>query len=135
MPVLVDDLAEIVARSIDLPAAENRVFEVGGPESLSMNEIVRTMLDVLQVRRPLAHAPVFIPRLGAALLEALLPNPPLSPGAIDFVLSAGGDVDTTALRETFGTPLTPLREGLARYLRPRAGGGPAATSSPGKERS
>ena len=123
-PVFVDDLAAIVAQAIDLPTA-GRIFDVGGPRELSMNEILRTMLAVMRLRRPLLHAPPLFPRLAATVMQALLPNPPLTPGAIDFLLTAGGDVDTTALRAVFQIRLTPLREGLETYLAPgrRAAGG------------
>jgi NADH dehydrogenase len=117
-PAFIGDLAEVVAGAVYLPAAERREFEVGGPELLTMNQILRTMLDVMGLRRPLVHAPVVFPRLASAVMERVLPHPPLTPGAIDFVLSAGGDVDTTALRETFPIRFRPLREGLATYLAP-----------------
>src|SRR5690606_15379089 len=97
-----------------------QVLEIGGPAMLTMNQILRTMLEVMQLRRPLLHAPVVFPRLAAAAMEKVLPSPPLTPGAIDFVLPAGGDVDMTALLEILPAPRRPLREGLSTYLAPRS---------------
>jgi NADH dehydrogenase len=113
-------VADAVARSLDAPAALGRAFEIGGLQALSMNEILRTMLEVMGLRRPLLHAPAALARIAAAAMVAVLPDPPLTPGAIDFLLSAGGDVDPRPLRDTLGFQPTPLRDGLASYLAPAA---------------
>jgi hypothetical protein len=45
----------------------------------------------------------------------VLPSPPLSPDAIDFITGAA-TADNTLLNEVLHPRLTPLREGLATYL-------------------
>src|SRR5581483_4595813 len=62
-PVFVEDVARAVADSLETPAAANAVFEIGGPDVLSMDQVLRTMLAVMGKRRPLLHAPAFLPRL------------------------------------------------------------------------
>jgi uncharacterized protein YbjT (DUF2867 family) len=115
-PVFVDDVAKVVAQSLTLDAAANRVFEVGGPDVMTMNELLRTLMKVLGVNKPLLHAPAFLPKLAGALMSPL-PNPPISPDFVDF---ATGDAlaDIGPLTATFGIRLTPLAEGLATYLTP-----------------
>jgi hypothetical protein len=54
--------------------------------------------------------------IGPAAKQAALPDPPLTPGAIDFLLWAGGDVDARPPRDTLSYRPTPLREGLAGDL-------------------
>jgi NADH dehydrogenase len=112
-PVHVDDLAEAVASSINLPQAAGQTYDVGGPETLTMDEIIRTMLEVMGKRRPLLHSPVGLMKLATAPLT-LLPTPPLSPGAVEFVVMEE-PVDNGALLRDFGLRLTTLRKGLA-YL-------------------
>jgi NADH dehydrogenase len=112
-PVHVDDLAEAVAASINLPQAVGQTYDVGGPETLTMDEIIRTMLAVMGKRRPLLHSPIGLTKLATAPL-ALLPTPPLSPGAVEFVVMEEL-VDNGALLRDFDLRLTPLRKGLA-YL-------------------
>jgi uncharacterized protein YbjT (DUF2867 family) len=112
-PVHVDDLAALVAASVDLARAAGQTYELGGPQSLTMDEIIRTMLAAMGKRRPLLHQPAWLMKLVTAPLT-LLPTPPLSPSAVDFVLMEE-PVDNSAVLRDFGVRLRPLSEGL-RYL-------------------
>jgi len=115
-PLLVTDLAEVVAMSVDAPQTFQKTYDVGGPQALTMNEILQTMLQVMGKRRPLLHGPVVLVKAAAAVL-ALLPNPPLTPAAVDFILM-DEPVDIAPLLHDLPVRLTPLAEGLA-YLKPR----------------
>jgi uncharacterized protein YbjT (DUF2867 family) len=113
-PVFVGDLAEAVAASVDTPGAAGQVYELGGPQTLTMDEIIRTMLQAMGRRKPLVHHPAWFMKLVTAPM-LLLPVPPLSPSAVDFVLMEE-PVDNTAVSRDFGLTLTPLAKGLS-YLR------------------
>jgi uncharacterized protein YbjT (DUF2867 family) len=112
-PVLIDDVALAVARAVR-PDGPRGTFEIGGPEVLSMDEVLRTALDLMGKRRPLIHIPVWMPKLAGWFLQAL-PRPPLSPDTVDF-LTGDALADTEGLLEAFGLRLTPFREGLGTYL-------------------
>ncbi len=113
-PVFIDDLGWAVAEAGDNRAADNRVFEIGGPEVLTMKEIIRTGLEVLDRRRFLLPVPKVLMKTQSALLQ-FLPGPPLTPDAIDFI-TMDGLADSSELVETLGVRLRTLREGLATYL-------------------
>lgn len=115
-PMHVDDLGTAVALALKLPAAENQVIEVGGPQLLSFKQIVRIMLQVMGKRRLVLPTPTPLVKAGAALLYRL-PGRPLSPRAVDFV-NAEGAVDTRALHDLLGFHPRALAEGIA-YLAPR----------------
>jgi NADH dehydrogenase len=117
VPILVSDVGALVADALETPAAENVTFEVGGPETLTMDEIVRAALRASGRRRPILHAPAALMKLAMRPLK-LLPAPPMTPDAIDFVV-ASAPVDTDLLRQRLPRRLTPLAEGLATYLSPR----------------
>ena len=117
-PVFIDDLGGIVADALTTPAAVDRVFEVGGPETMTMNEVVRTALRVAGRRRPLLHAPASLLKLAAWPLK-FLPRPPLTPDAVDFV-NQPATVDTGPLLEALPRRLTTLEEGLRTYVGPTA---------------
>ena len=53
-------------------------------------------------------------KLLGSLLQ-LLPGPPLTPDAIDFIAHEAV-ADNSALERVFAPSLTPLREGLSTYL-------------------
>ncbi len=113
-PVFIDDLGWAVAEAVDNRAADNKVFEIGGPEVLTMQEIIRTALEILGRRRFLLPVPKALMKAQASLLR-FLPGPPLTPDAIDFI-TMDGLADSSELVETLGLRLTPLRDGLATYL-------------------
>ena len=115
-PLFIDDVARLAADSLTDPAAIGQVFEIGGPETLTMRDIIARALEVAGVRRPIIPAPAPLVRLGAAPLT-LLPTPPLTPDAVDFI-NQPATVDVAPLLARMPRRLTPLEEGLATYLAP-----------------
>ncbi len=120
-PVFVDDVARLAADSLRADAARDQVFEIGGPETLTMREIVRVALRESRVRRFLLPAPAIMLKLAAWPLQFLL-RPPLTPNAVDFV-NQPATVDTAPLLAAMPRRLTPLAEGLATYLGNASAGG------------
>jgi len=96
------------------PGGLSGTFEIGGPDVLSMNEVLRTMLAVRGARRPLVHVPRWMAKAGGAVAQ-LWPWPKLSPEAVEF-LTEDAVADTDALRSHFDLELTPLGAGLTTYL-------------------
>jgi NADH dehydrogenase len=116
-PVYVGDVGSLVADALVMPAADNATLEVGGPETLTMDEIIRVALRVLRRRRPILHAPIMLMKAATAPLT-LLPSPPMTPAAIDFIVQSA-PVDTGPLAVALPRSLTPLPDALATYLGPR----------------
>ncbi len=69
-PIWVEDVADCVIASLRQPEGHAR-YELAGPEQLSHNEIVRTVLRSLNRTRPLLHVPTAIVSRGLRLLEAV----------------------------------------------------------------
>lgn len=113
-PLFIDDVAEIVSRTLANPVAVNKIYEIGGPESLTMDEIVRKLLRALGKRRLILHSPVLLVKVAAWFLD-FLPRPPLNPQAVDFVMMEEL-VDNSALISDLGVSLTPMDAALVRYL-------------------
>lgn len=115
-PVASDDIALAASRIFATDDAWGRTIEIGGPDAMTMPEVVRTMLDVMGKKRLLLPMPTALMRLATAPLT-LLPKPPLTPGAVDFAVQ-DGLADLSELRSVLGIEPAPLREGLSRYLSP-----------------
>jgi uncharacterized protein YbjT (DUF2867 family) len=112
-PIWVEDVAEYYAQSVDLAAAANRTFEVGGPDAPTWNEFWDRLKRVLGVHRPSMHVPFSVLRVQAALTERL----PFAPVTRDqlTMLELGDNVVTSPdAVETFQFPLVPLDEQLRR---------------------
>lgn len=114
MPVWAGDVGAAVARAFEIPAAWGRVFEIGGPDVLTMREVVRTLVGALGLRRLLIPIPKVLAAIATAPL-VLLPSPPLTPRAVEFA-TADAIVDSSAVREVLGVHPLSLREGLARVF-------------------
>lgn len=115
-PVFVDDVAALVADAVRSDAARDQIFEIGGPETFTMREIVRVALRVAGLRRAILPGPAALLKLVAWPLQ-LLPAPPLTPDAVDFI-NQPAEVDTAPLLARMPLRLTPLADGLATYLTP-----------------
>lgn len=113
-PLFLRDLGRHVAAALTNEAARDGVFDIGGPATMTMDEVIRTALRVAGKRRFLLHQPAGLMKAVAGVAQHI-PGRPLTPGAVDFI-TMDGDVDTARLREVFELPLTPLAEGLATYL-------------------
>jgi uncharacterized protein YbjT (DUF2867 family) len=113
-PVFIDDVGRAVAESLDNPAAADQIFELGGPDAMSMTEVVRTALQVAGRKRLLLSSPKPVMKLVASVLQ-FAPGRPLTPDAVDFIT---GDAlgDPAAIQRTLGLRLTPLSEALTTYL-------------------
>jgi NADH dehydrogenase len=112
-PIWVEDVAEYYSRSVDLSAAANRTFEVGGPDAPTWNEFWDRLKRALGARRPSLHVPFGVMRVQATLLEKL-PGAPITRDQLKM-LELGDNIvtDPTAV-ETFQLPLVPLDEQLRR---------------------
>ena len=113
-PIHVEDVARQVVELVHRPEATAQVLESGG-ERKTMDEVIRAIQDVLGKRRPLVHHPVKLMKL-LVLPMKLLPNPMLSPGAVDFIAQEV-EIDPRPALEYFGLPFRRLAEGLKEYVR------------------
>ena len=113
-PVFVDDVARAVAEALLHPTADNQTFELGGPEVLTMSEIVRTALEVAGRRRLLVSAPKVVMKAAASLLQ-YMPGRPLTPDAVEFI-TMDAIADPTRAEHVLGIRMTPLRDGLRTYV-------------------
>jgi len=116
-PVFVEDVARAVADSLLGDAGENGVYEIGGPDVMSIDQVIRTVEEVMGKNKPLVHQPVALMKLlfsPKALVPAL--PIPLSPSGLEFS-TMDAVADNRALLAAFpGLHLTSLREGLQTYL-------------------
>jgi NADH dehydrogenase len=113
-PIFVEDVARAVAASIGNSAALGKVFEIGGPEVLSMKEVVSAALETAGRKRPILAAPAGLMKAVASVVQ-FAPGRPLTPDAVDFI-TADALGDPSEVRAVLGIEPTPLREALATYL-------------------
>lgn len=113
-PVSSDDIALTFRRVFERDEAWGETFEIGGPDVMTMQEVLETLLRVMGKRRLIVPIPEALAKLGTAPLK-LLPNPPMTPLGIEFAVQEGV-VDTTLLEKILDVHPVALEEGLRRYM-------------------
>ncbi|MGQ9920516.1 MAG: complex I NDUFA9 subunit family protein [Desulfobacca sp.] len=113
-PVPVWQVAQGFALALEKPATINRSYDVGGPEAVSMHELIDTLAQVLGKKVWKVHLPVWPLRLAARLLGGF-PWFPVTAEQITMLL-AGNTCDPRPFYEDFGLTPISLAEGLAAYL-------------------
>jgi NADH dehydrogenase len=85
-PVYVEDVAEAVMRLLAEPSTAGRTYELAGPGTFTLRELVDFTMRLAGRRRPILPVP-FALAMAAAWIFELLPNPPLTTGQIDLLRS------------------------------------------------
>ena len=53
----ISDVAPHIANSINIPAAYNEIFNIGGDLNYSVNELASTVMDVMNLKQPISYQP------------------------------------------------------------------------------
>jgi NADH dehydrogenase len=113
-PVFIDDVARAVADAALKPEAATQLFEIGGPELMTMDAVLKAGLRASGKRRFVLYQPVVLGKLLGSVAQ-LLPKAPLTPDAVDFVTEPAV-ADNSNLERVMAPKLTRLDEALATYM-------------------
>lgn len=80
-PIYVGDVAEAIARAAQGAIKTGKTYELGGPEIVTMEDIIERVLEETQRKRPVLPLPAAIAGPMASLM-ALLPSPLLTPDQV-----------------------------------------------------
>ena len=86
-PLWVEDLATCLTWSMEDEKTVNKIYEIGGPEYLSLTTIVQLVMQKLRLRRKIIYFAPPILRLLTVILEYLLPTSPVSVYWMDYFSS------------------------------------------------
>jgi len=113
-PIWAGDVAAYFDRAIELEAATNRTFELGGPDVVSWNEFWERLKNVRGIRRPSVHVPVGLMKVNALVTERLPGDIPLTRDLLKMLEYVDNIVTNDDAVQTFQLPLVPLDEQLRR---------------------
>jgi NADH dehydrogenase len=84
-PIWVEDLVTCLVWALDNDLTINQTYSVGGPEYLTFNHIIQSVLEQINLKRKLVH--VFPPYLRAmtVLFESIFPGLPVSVYWLDYL--------------------------------------------------
>ena len=76
-PIHVDDAADAIVAGLRKEEALGATLDIGGPDAITFDELIRRVQASRGSRSPVAHLPAWLGLLGASLLRAL-PRPPVT---------------------------------------------------------
>jgi NADH dehydrogenase len=125
-PVPVEAVGKAFTKALCVPATLGQTYDLCGPDTLTLGEILRDILSATRRKRIRLRVPLPIARLQAALLETVYPlifrePPPLNRDQL-LMLEEDNVCDGHIARELLGLDMPRFREGIARYLSTRGHG-------------
>ncbi|HET9823062.1 MAG TPA: SDR family oxidoreductase [Burkholderiaceae bacterium] len=128
-PVALDDVLEVLVRLPRLEAAAGAVFDIGGPEVLTYEDLMRQFGELVGRRPVILPVPVLTPRLSSYWLDLVTAVPANVARALIEGLSHDVLADDAALRALVPIPLQTYREAARAALEvERLPHGPARAS-------
>lgn len=113
-PLFVKDLAKVMASSIDNEVCFNKTYEIGGKESLTFNEVIKTIGKAMNEENLFINVPLGLLKVPAFFAE-FLPNAPITRDQLKM-LSLDNITDSKDVKEDFDFEPTCYLEGLKTYL-------------------
>jgi len=112
--VYIDNVAECVALALQKPETIGQTYCLGGPDIMTMNEVLDFLARWKGIRKPKIHIPFFIMRPLSAIMKAMLPNPPVTPDQLTM-LQAARTCDPAVASKVFGVTFKPWAEAVKEY--------------------
>jgi uncharacterized protein YbjT (DUF2867 family) len=109
-PMYVRDTARYFAQAVDDERYANQTFEIGGPQTLKYNEMVRLTLEARGKKGWLFHVPLLLVRPLIPLIDKVMPR--LITKDQFTMLLEGSATKDTRLQEVGGFELTPFRKAI-----------------------
>jgi len=117
-PIFVDDLVRCIVSTIGNPEALGRTYEIGGPEHLSYNDLLRSLTELMGKRKRLLHIPMGLMMPTVKVLEKL----GISPVTSDQLgmLSMDNICATDSVEKQFGFKPATYRSALEKSISQQA---------------
>jgi predicted dehydrogenase/nucleoside-diphosphate-sugar epimerase len=114
-PIHVRDVSEAIAACLERDATIGQIYDLGGPDDVTMDEFLDAIGASLGLRRPKVHVPAPVGLAAARVLARLVEHPPVS---VSNVLGSTQDTHCDPSRAAVDLGVVPvgLVEGLERTL-------------------
>ena len=100
-PIFIDDVTACFVRALTAEAATNQTIELGGADELTLNEVLAEIARCAGVRKPAIHIPLRFMFPGAAVMQKVLKNPPVTTDQLRM-LREGSTCDIGPMKRAFG---------------------------------
>jgi NADH dehydrogenase len=113
-PIYVEDVVTVIIKVLENPESTNRkTYTIGGPAYFSFSQVYDELLEAMHKHRLKVYAPTPLVGIGAAVMAAVLPKPPLTPAAMTL-FSFNNTTDLNSVERDFGFQPTSFPAYLAQ---------------------
>lgn len=114
--IWVEDVASVVRAVLEDDSTIGKEFEIGGPEILTLEEIERRTLKAIGARRLMIRFPMPLLKVVVALMEALLPAPPVTRSLLEL-LAVPNTTENNVIHRFVANPRPFTAENAAPYMK------------------
>ncbi len=101
-PILVDDVVSVIIKVLEeLERTNKKIYAIGGPEYYSFSQVFDELLQAMHKHKLKVYTPTPLVGIGAAVMEAVLPKPPLTKAAM-MLFSFDNITDLNSVERDFG---------------------------------
>lgn len=113
-PIWVEDVAACFIRALQGTKTGNKVYELGGSEPISFEDLIDLLIQRMGKSRLKIHVPVFVMEINAAIMGLVLRRPPLTRDML-IMLQEDNTCDVARVEQEFGLRFLSLEGGLREY--------------------
>jgi NADH dehydrogenase len=111
-PIYVEDVVSVIIKVLEDPARTNgHIYTIGGPAYYSFSQVFDILLNAMHTNRLKVYAPTPLVGVGAAVMQAVLPKPPLTTAAMSL-FTFDNVTDLNSIERDFGFTPTSFK----RYM-------------------
>lgn len=115
-PIYIDDLVGAVMNSLDNVDTVDALLEIGGPEYITLEDLIRTVMRVSGMRRLIIPVPPYVLRWTSAIYSRVLPRSLITPQWLD-ILATNRTAQLANAFNYFGIRPRRLEDTLLTYMR------------------
>lgn len=106
-PIYVEDVVTVIIKVLQEPErTKNKTYTIGGPAYYSFTQVIDALLQAMHKKRIKVPTPSPLVGIGAAVMEAVLPKPPLTKAAMTL-FTFDNTTDLHSVERDFGfTPMS-----------------------------
>ncbi|GIL08652.1 MAG: oxidoreductase [Chloroflexota bacterium] len=117
-PLYIDDLVDALARALEREDTVDTVLEIGGPEYITLEDLLRTVMRVSGMRRLVVPVPPYMLRWSTAFYSRILPRSLMTSQWLD-ILATNRTAQLGNMYQYFGIRPRRLEDTLLTYMRGR----------------
>lgn len=115
-PIYITDLIEALVRSLENLNTVDQTLEIGGPEAVTYNEMVRTVMRVTGAQRTLVSVPPYFLRGMTTFVNRFVPRWPMTPQWLD-IIAANRTAPLGNMYDMFGIRPVRFEDTIVTYMR------------------